>query len=61
VLRVQAAHAEERVEQALVADALAGELRLMAGWLELDDVEVAPAGDLAPALGRLLDGQGRVA
>jgi uncharacterized protein YcaQ len=26
------------------------ELRLLAGWLGLDDVAVAPRGDLAPAL-----------
>jgi hypothetical protein len=37
-----------------VADALADELRLMAGWLELEDVEVAGAGDLAPELARVL-------
>ena len=45
----------------MVADALAQELRLMAAWLELDDVEVAGAGDLAPDLGRVLGGTGRVA
>lgn len=61
VLRVQAAHAEEGAEHPLVADALAEELRLMAGWLELDSVEVAPAGDLAPALRRVLAGPGRAA
>ena len=43
VLRVQAAHAEEGIERALVAAALADELRLMADWLELDDVAVADA------------------
>ena len=32
------------------AEALAGELRAMAAWLELDDIELAPVGDLAPAL-----------
>ncbi|RNL57075.1 winged helix-turn-helix domain-containing protein [Arthrobacter oryzae] len=31
---------------------LAAELRLMAGWLDLDDIVVTPAGDLAPALAR---------
>ena len=60
VLRVQAAHAEEGAEQALVADALAEELRLMADWLELDDVEAAAAGNLAAALRRMLDGSGKV-
>ena len=48
VLRVQAAHAEEGVDRPLVAAALADELRLMADWLELDDVAVADRGDLAP-------------
>ena len=50
LLRVQAAHAEEGAERALVAAALADELRLMAGWLELDDVVVAERGDLAGEL-----------
>jgi uncharacterized protein YcaQ len=52
VLRVQAAHGEDGVERALVAAALADELRLMADWLELDDVAVVGAGDLAPDLAR---------
>jgi uncharacterized protein YcaQ len=50
VLRVQAAHAEPGVDQGAVAAALAAELRLMADWMELTDVAVAGAGDLAPAL-----------
>jgi uncharacterized protein YcaQ len=50
LLRVQAAHAEEGAERALAAAALADELRLMAGWLELDDVVVAERGDLAGEL-----------
>ena len=54
VLRVQAAHAEEGAEHHLVCSALAEELRLMADWLELDDVVVAPRGDLAGALDRLV-------
>jgi uncharacterized protein YcaQ len=54
VLRVQAAHAEEGAEHHLVAAALAEELRLMADWLELDDVVVAPRGDLAGALDRIV-------
>jgi uncharacterized protein len=54
VLRVQAAHSEEGAERALVSAALAEELRLMAEWLELDDVAVTGAGDLAPELTRLL-------
>ena len=50
VLRVQAAHAESGVERAEVAAALAAELRLMADWLELDDVAVVGRGDLAADL-----------
>lgn len=49
VLVVQAAHAEPNAGPDTAA-ALAAELRLMAGWLGLDDVRVAPKGDLAPAL-----------
>ena len=51
VLRVQSAHAEDGVDRAAVADALAEELRLMADWLELDQVSVSPRGDLAVDLG----------
>ena len=54
VLRVQAAHSEEGAERALVSAALADELLLMADWLELDDVAVTGAGDLAPDLSRIL-------
>ena len=35
-----------------MAAALAEELRLMADWLELDDVAVVDRGDLAPELTR---------
>ncbi|TFV64990.1 winged helix-turn-helix domain-containing protein [Blastococcus sp. CT_GayMR20] len=52
VLRVQAAHGEEGIDRPLVAAALADELRLLADWLELDDVGVAGRGDLAPDLAR---------
>ena len=52
-LRVQAAHAEEGADRSLVAAALAQELRLMADWLDLDDVVVADRGDLAPELSRV--------
>ena len=52
VLRVQAAHGEEGIERPLVAAALSEELRLMADWLELDDVVVSGAGDLAADLVR---------
>ena len=54
VLRVQAAHAEQGVERAAVADALAAELRLMAGWMGLADVAVVERGDLWPEVSRAL-------
>ena len=44
------ANATKRADE--IATALAGELRLMAGWLELDQVEVAANGDLASTLRR---------
>ena len=55
-LRVQAAHAEDGAERPVVAAALAEELRLMADWLELDDVVVADRGDLARELTRAVVG-----
>ena len=39
--------------RALIDVPLAAELRLMATWLGLDDIEVKPRGDLAPALRRI--------
>ncbi len=54
VLRVRGAFAEPGVDVTLVAAELAEELRPLAGWLELDDVSVAPKGDLAAALRRAL-------
>jgi uncharacterized protein YcaQ len=50
VLLVQGAFAEEGVDRDLVAAELAAELRLVAGWLELDDVVVVGNGDLAAEL-----------
>ena len=51
VLRVQAAHVEEHhPAPGLVAAELAAELQLLAGWSELDRVEVVQRGDLAAAL-----------
>lgn len=47
VLRVQAAHIEPGASGADVVPALAAELRLMADWLGLGDIAVAPRGDLA--------------
>jgi uncharacterized protein YcaQ len=48
-LLVQSAHAEPGAPPE-TAEALAAELRSMATWLGLDDVAVAGAGDLGPAL-----------
>jgi uncharacterized protein YcaQ len=53
VLRVPGAYAEPGAP-AETAEALAAELRGLAGWLGLDDVAVGPAGDLAPALAAAL-------
>jgi uncharacterized protein len=50
VLLVQGAFAEADVDFNLVAAELAAELRLVAGWLELDDVVVMRNGDLAADL-----------
>ena len=50
VLLVQSAHLEEHADPGEVGQALAGELRLMSGWLGLGEVSVAERGDLAPAL-----------
>jgi uncharacterized protein YcaQ len=52
-LVVQAAHGEPGVDSAAVAGALAEELRFMAGWLELDQIEVVRKGNLAPSLAAL--------
>ena len=49
LLMVQAAHAEPDANGQTPA-LLAAELKLMAGWLGLDRVEVAPKGDLASRL-----------
>ena len=50
VLLVQGAFAEDSVDRDLVAAELAAELRLVAAWLDLDDVVVVPNGDLAAEL-----------
>jgi uncharacterized protein len=49
-LVVQGAFAEGEGDQGAVAGELAEELRLVAGWLGLERVAVAPRGDLARAL-----------
>ena len=51
VLIVQSAHAEPDADDE-TPEALAGELRLMAGWLGLEGVQVVRKGDLAAALAR---------
>ncbi len=53
-LLVQAAHGEPGVDRPAVAAALAEELRVMAGWLELDRIDVRPQGDLAPSLAAMM-------
>jgi uncharacterized protein len=49
-LRVHAAHGEAGIDGVAVAEALARELALLAGWLGLDRVSVGRRGDLAGAL-----------
>ena len=49
-LLVRGAFAEPDMEHRRVAMELAAELHTMAGWLGLDEVEIADNGDLAPAL-----------
>jgi uncharacterized protein len=49
VLVVQSAWAEDGAPED-TAEELSAELRVLAGWLGLDDVRVEPRGDLAPAL-----------
>ena len=52
VLRVQGAYVEEGVQAEAVAEPLLDELRLIAGWLELDAVATTDRGELAEALRR---------
>lgn len=53
VLRVHAAYAEQGAP-AETAEALLAELEQFRGWLNLDRIEVTPAGDLGPALADML-------
>lgn len=53
-LLVQSAWGEPGINEHDVAGELAEELRLMAGWLELESVRVVRRGDLAPALEKAL-------
>jgi hypothetical protein len=50
VLRANAIHHEPHADPAETASALAGELRLMASWLDLPGVEAGSKGNLARAL-----------
>lgn len=50
VLRANASHHEPHADPQATAQALAGELRLMAGWLNLGAVEAGPGGNLAAHL-----------
>jgi uncharacterized protein len=54
VLRAQATWRQDGHSPGVVADALAAELRSMAGWLGLERVEAADRGDLAPQLSQAL-------
>ncbi|MBA2280301.1 MAG: winged helix-turn-helix domain-containing protein [Acidimicrobiia bacterium] len=51
-LLARAAYSEAGVDVGWVAEELAAELRLMAGWLGLDDVVVTDRGDLAPLVAK---------
>ena len=51
-LQVLAAYSEPDTKTAVVAAALAGELRTLAGWLGLDEVAVGQRGNLARTLAR---------
>jgi len=54
ILRANAIHHEAHADPQETAEALAGELRLMAQWLELGSVEPGKTGNLAKALGKAL-------
>jgi uncharacterized protein YcaQ len=54
VLRVQSAWTERGHDPTYVAQELAAELATTAKWLELDGIEVAPRGDLAPGLAEVV-------
>ena len=59
VLRVLGAFAEPEGDPGAVAPELAEELRLLAGWLELEHVSVARKGDLAAKLAKAVAAYGR--
>lgn len=58
VLRVLGAFAEPGADPGVVALELADELRLLAGWLELEHVSVARKGDLAGKLAKAVTAGG---
>lgn len=53
-LQVLGAFTEDGQDRSRVAQALAGELRSMAGWLGVPEVEIGDRGDLAGALRRMV-------
>ncbi|HEV3237129.1 MAG TPA: crosslink repair DNA glycosylase YcaQ family protein [Gemmataceae bacterium] len=53
-LQVLASYREDHADQGLVASALAGELRLLARWLQFDSIDVEPRGDFARPLKQAL-------
>ena len=55
VLLVQGAYAEDGVDSGHVASELADELRLVTSWLGLNDIVIAPRGDLTAGLAAELD------
>ena len=55
MLLVQGAYAEDGVDSGHVASELADELRLVTSWLGLNDIVIAPRGDLAAGLAAELD------
>jgi uncharacterized protein len=59
VLRVLGAFIEPGADPGTVARELADELRLLAGWLELEHVSVASNGDLAGKLAKAVDTKDR--
>jgi uncharacterized protein len=54
ILRANAIHHEAHADPQETAEALAGELSLMARWLDLGSVEPGKTGNLAKALGKAL-------
>jgi uncharacterized protein len=59
VLRVLGAFAEPGADPRAAAPEVADELRLLADWLELEEVSVATKGDLARQLAKAVAAQGR--